>query len=147
MFRKLQLLIGFIVMLGLGLFLSCNVNPFFGVGTEVDLEEPKIAVTSHISGDFVNSSFSISGTCRDNKGIVKVQLQLNGTDPLVTWDATIDGNTIEGGTWIRNLTFPIVNTTTGSREGDKLLDIFAYDERGNRAQTRMYLTVDDKARR
>ncbi|HRU44229.1 MAG TPA: hypothetical protein P5322_06845, partial [Spirochaetota bacterium] len=78
MFKKLEILLGFILVVIAGLFISCNVNPFFGVGTEVDLEEPRLAVTSHISGDFVNSSFTISGTCRDNKGVVKVQIQLNG---------------------------------------------------------------------
>jgi hypothetical protein len=142
MFKKLEILLGFILVVIAGLFISCNVNPFFGVGIEVDLEEPKLSVTSHINGDFVNSSFTISGTCQDNKGVVKVQIELNGSHPLVSWDATIEGNTIEGGTWVKDLVFPI-DATTGTREGDKLLDIFAYDERGNRSQTRMYLTVDD----
>ena len=128
--RKTYALLGVIVIVAFTIFVGCNVNPFFGVGTEVDMEEPTVEVTSHKSGDYVSSTFTLRGTCSDNIGVKKVIVSIKKTN--FSQNASINGNE-----WELEITVPEPS------EGDKLIDVYAYDERTNRAYTRVFVTVDD----
>ncbi|MCK4797027.1 MAG: hypothetical protein KAT05_06570, partial [Spirochaetes bacterium] len=53
------------VIIFLLLTITCDQNPFFGVGEEVDTQDPSINVTLPISGSYVKGSFLLNGTCKD----------------------------------------------------------------------------------
>ena len=68
-FLAIILLLGFTV-------LSCEI----GLGPAVDMEAPKVTITSHQSNDSVPQSFSLQGTLYDNEGVTLFNIDFEDAD-------------------------------------------------------------------
>lgn len=109
---------------------SCNVNPFWGGGLEVDIEAPVLAVDYPNNFDFVTNGFIIRGTCTDNKEIAKILIKETRTGS--EWLADINGNN-----WSKTITM--------NADGEYVFDVYAYDATGNSSENsykRITLTID-----
>lgn len=94
------------------LFFSCKL----GLGGEVDLQAPVLAITSHQNLDYVGVPCILSGTARDNVRVQTVKVYDGRTNKLYG-NASIDGEN-----WHVELNLP---------EGDTALRVVAYDGNDN----------------
>lgn len=94
------------------LFFSCKL----GLGGEVDLQAPVLAITSHQNLDYVGVPCILSGTARDNVRVQTVKVYDGRTNELYG-NASIDGEN-----WHVELNLP---------EGDTALRVVAYDGNDN----------------
>ncbi|HOS36562.1 MAG TPA: hypothetical protein PKW72_12165, partial [Treponemataceae bacterium] len=94
------------------LFFSCKL----GLGGEVDLQAPVLAITSHQNLDYVGVPCILSGTARDNVRVKTVKVYDGRTNKLYG-NASIDGEN-----WHVGLNLP---------EGDTALRVVAYDGNDN----------------
>ena len=72
-------------------FASCDT----GLGESIDTSVPTVTVTEPESGAVLSGSFSISGTCKDDKSIDKVLVTVTNTgtgSQVGVYSATISGN-------------------------------------------------------
>ena len=108
------------------LFFSCKL----GLGGEVDLQAPVLAITSHQNLDYVGVPCILSGTARDNVRVQTVKVYDGRTNELYG-NASIDGEN-----WHVELNLP---------EGDTALRVVAYDGNDNSSHEsvkQMTLMVD-----
>lgn len=127
------------LLLSFFIFMGCNSNPFVGVGNEVDVTKPSIDVTSHTNGQWVNARFTLKGRASDNIGVETVSIRWiikkdDGQEEIKKeWNAGISGST-----WSKAFT---LSGDFANQTGYKTLDIYAFDERGNGANTRILIGV------
>lgn len=116
-------------LLAISLFAGCET----GLGSALDLEAPEITVTSPVTLSNVHKCVTITGTCEDNIGVVRIDVQDKQTGQIY------QGSTITGNTW---------TTTIELEEGEKTLMCIARDAAGNQSakssKTVIYL-VDETA--
>lgn len=98
-FRIFILVLINVIILG---FISCDANPFFGIGEEADAQPPKISISSPYNTQFVGSNFHVKGTASDDKGLASITLYVEGTsysqkitDNLKNYDITVNTSTLE----------------------------------------------------
>lgn len=125
-FKFLKLALG---LLAISLFAGCET----GLGSALDLEAPEITVTSPVTLSNVHKLVTITGTCKDNVGVVRIDVQDKQTGQIY------QGSTVTGNTW---------TTTIELEEGEKTLLCIARDAAGNQSakssKTIIYL-VDETA--
>ncbi|MEM5947081.1 Ig-like domain-containing protein [Spirochaetia bacterium 38H-sp] len=65
----------FLAFLGLLMliFSSCNV----GLGEQVDIDKPTVALSSHLSGEYVSGQVVLSGTAVDDTGIASIEISFD----------------------------------------------------------------------
>jgi hypothetical protein len=61
-----------------------------GLGSEIDLEAPVLAITSHQNLDYVGVPFTLAGTAIDNSKVDRVEIRDSKTGQLYA-NAAIDG--------------------------------------------------------
>ncbi|HOF00697.1 MAG TPA: chitobiase/beta-hexosaminidase C-terminal domain-containing protein [Spirochaetota bacterium] len=126
---KKLILSGLLIIAIASIFGSCNLNPFWGGGLEVDVEAPVLVVDYPKTFDFVTNGFTIRGTCTDNKEIAKILIRETRTSS--EWLADINGVN-----WSKIITM--------ESDGEYVFDIYAYDAAGNSSENsykRITLTV------
>ena len=99
------------ILLSAGM-LSCSP----GLGSEVDLHAPQLAITSHENLDYVGVPFVLSGTAVDNIKVDTVKVFDGRTGALYATAA------INGQSWYAELSLP---------EGDTSVRVVAYDQNKN----------------
>lgn len=127
--RKL-ILSSMLIIVIISILGSCNVNPFWGGGIEVDIEAPLLTVDYPSAFDFVANGFTIRGTCTDNKEIARIVIKETRTGS--EWLADINGNN-----WSKIITM--------DTDGEYVFDVYAYDATGNSSENsykRITLTID-----
>ncbi len=83
------------------LLVACDVlNP--GLGDMVDLSAPTVEVNSHINGDYVGGSITLSGEAIDDIGVTSVTISsdkesVNATIDGQNWTALIDTSILDDG--------------------------------------------------
>lgn len=95
-------------------FFALSCSP--GLGSEVDLQAPRLAITSHENLDYVGVPFVLSGTVQDNIKVDTVKVYNARTGELYASAA------ISGQSWFAELRLP---------EGDTALRVVAYDQNRN----------------
>lgn len=136
MFKRTILQIIFILSIFI-ITTGCNQNPFFGVGNEVDVVKPSIDITSHTNGQWVNYRFTLAGKASDNLGVDTVSIRWiikdgDGNEQIKNeWNASLSG---EG--WSKKFS---LSDDFNNQTGYKTLDIYAFDKRGNAANTRILI--------
>lgn len=95
-------------------FFALSCSP--GLGSEVDLHAPQLAITSHENLDYVGVPFVLSGTVQDNILVESVKVYDGRTGALYANAA------ISGQSWFAELNLP---------EGDTALRVVAYDQNKN----------------
>jgi hypothetical protein len=138
--RRFYLVATMLVLLGaLVLGTACNQNPFFGVGTGADLEDPELVIESPINGDFKGDSFNVTGYIEDDVQVHSLSVKLKGDSQ--TWTPTLVDS--DEGTNRKTFTFPVVGTELDADgEGDKTLEFTATDKAGNETFQKLYITYD-----
>jgi len=83
-------------------FISCDSNPFFGMGEETDVKPPSISISSPANTEFVGANFHVKGKASDDKGLASITLYVEGTSyskeiksNLTDWDIQVDTTNIE----------------------------------------------------
>ena len=68
--------------------ISCQLNPFVGVGTEADTIAPVLKISSHENFQYVNGKLLyLYGTCSDNQKVTSVSLRAEyDGETLFTWE-------------------------------------------------------------
>jgi len=113
------------------IFVGCNQNPFFGVGNSVDLDAPRIEITSHKNLNFVSTTFVLKGNCYDNIGVTEVKVKEKKTGKEWTGSVNKDANS-----WTCQISMP---------DGEYEFNVYAYDAAGNSSNESykvITLTVD-----
>ncbi len=87
-----------------------------GLGSEIDLEAPVLAITSHQNLDYVGVPFTLAGTAIDNSKVDRVEIRDSKTGQLYA-NAAIDGTA-----WAAEVMLP---------EGDTTVRVSAYDKNNN----------------
>ncbi|AEJ60427.1 hypothetical protein Spith_0140 [Spirochaeta thermophila DSM 6578] len=117
----------FIVVLG-----GCDV----GLGEQVDVARPRVALTSHESGEYVKGVVTLSGTAEDDTGIEEVQISFDrgATFKKVSNLVSKDGKIEWSYAW----------DTTKITDGRYYVVIKAFDSGGHQYQTEeIVFTVDN----
>lgn len=113
---------------------SCDDMMNVGLGEEVDMIGPELAILSHSNLDFVSSSLTLSGSCSDNKAVTRVEVKILSSGITVSARLTTDSKN-----WEAELALPA---------GQQTLEITAYDARGNtgvKSVKTITLRVDENA--
>ncbi|HOJ63539.1 MAG TPA: Ig-like domain-containing protein [Spirochaetota bacterium] len=91
-----NLFIFLIIAFIFNLFSSCQINPFFAMGTDVDSQYPRIKISSPGDTDYIGAVFTIKGTASDDKGLESVKISAKGmkdvilTSNLENWSVTLN---------------------------------------------------------
>lgn len=97
--KAIFFLLIFIIILSI----SCQINPFFGIGNDVDSQYPRIKITSPSDTDYVGGVFTLRGTASDDKGLAKITISAKGmndvilTKDLENWSVTLNVNNLPQG--------------------------------------------------
>lgn len=78
----------FCVLISSFIIISCQLNPFVGVGLSVDTAAPVLNISSHENFQYVSgSSLYLYGTCSDNLKVTSTLLKVEHNDELLlTWE-------------------------------------------------------------
>lgn len=70
------------------IIISCQLNPFLGVGSTVDTAAPILNIVSHENFQYVSGTvLELHGTCSDNVRVISVLLKVEYKDKtLFTWE-------------------------------------------------------------
>ena len=84
------------------LFFSCQNNPFFGIGSDVDAQYPKIKITSPGETDYVGAIFTMRGSASDDKEMDKITISARGMADIVikateSWSVELNITILEQG--------------------------------------------------
>ncbi|MBN2735333.1 MAG: hypothetical protein JXR70_00025 [Spirochaetales bacterium] len=125
MIKKVSFLVLFIFII----FISCDLfNP--GLGDKIDLDPPLLVVSSHVNGEYVSGTITLSGKYVDDIGAKSVEVSLdNGNSYLQaildtasrTWQLNVDTSGFSDG--YRDCVFRVTDTDSKSTES-KLLLVF-----------------------
>lgn len=146
---KKNIFFSFAVLFSLILFGTCKV----GLGSSVDINDPKIEINYPASGSVIRNTFTLYGTCSDDKGVNRVEVSvLNGE--LSTTEREKEENLlikkelakVSGNEWSLSLNQKIENTdgeTDSSHsyngwqfaDGKIIVRAIAYDDEGRNSGT------------
>lgn len=78
----------FCVLLFFCIIISCQLNPFIGVGQQVDTVAPVLNISSHENFQYVSgNTLNLYGTCSDNLKVTSTFLKVEYKDKLLfTWE-------------------------------------------------------------
>ena len=70
------------------IIISCQLNPFIGVGNTVDTVAPVLNIASHENFQYVSGNLlCIYGTCSDNQRVTSINLKAEQNGELLfTWE-------------------------------------------------------------
>lgn len=120
-----------------GAVISCGEDS--GLGASVDIEEPKVSITTPslgaVLGGGIDSGITVEGVCSDDKGVTRIAVLLKNTlwaEEISLGDATI----VEGKTW--NITFNAYDENKKDNayngydypDGTYEISVIAYDASG-----------------
>ena len=77
---KKYLLIIALTLTMIYLFCSCTINPFYSVGTDIDIDAPTLTLTSHTDFQYVSGTFELTGDCWDNDSVTQVSITIKKYD-------------------------------------------------------------------
>ncbi|MBI9104106.1 MAG: hypothetical protein JEY99_16945 [Spirochaetales bacterium] len=107
-------------------FSTCNqFTP--GLGERVDLDPPELTIDSHRNGDYVQASFTLSGTAQDDLAVSRI---------TITHDETDFSAALSDEAW------SLVIDSTEFKDGDHEFTIVVSDDDGKETSASIYLTVD-----
>lgn len=119
---------GVVSVLSLTAFLSCGADA--GLGSSVDTESPKIAITYPPAAAKIRDTFIFAGTCSDDKGVKTVEVTIKNLDnselsPKEKFYATVK----DSETWSLEVN-KLVDSTYELSDGKYQFDVTAYDFSG-----------------
>ncbi len=119
------------------IFISCNQNPFTGVGTTVDMEPPKLTITSHVNNTVVTGTISLRGTATDNAVVKSVKAVRLYSQNGVQKEANVGTGVKTGSNWAMSI------DTTAFPEGNNVIRVTVTDSSGKTAIQNVNLVVDN----
>ena len=126
------------------IIISCQLNPFIGVGTAVDTVAPILNIASHENFQYVSGKLlCISGTCSDNQRVTSINLKAerNGEllftweikNPVSPWSYSI---LLDSSADIKEqLRNNVAAADFRLPDGEYKFTVFAYDANGNSSTT------------
>lgn len=123
--------VGGLISLLLVVLLSCGEDA--GLGSTVDTEAPKLSISYPPAAAYVRGEFVFAGTCSDDKGVTRVEVNVKNLDTGKTYD-TVLAKIENSLTWSIN-----INKQTASgfelSDGKYMLEVTAYDKSGRSSGT------------
>ncbi|HDY87629.1 MAG TPA: hypothetical protein ENH82_05860, partial [bacterium] len=120
-----------LVFLTISLLLLTCKNPFeVGLGEKVDIDPPKLSITSHSDGDYIAGVVSLSGTYGDDIGVQSLSVILDGQEFQAE---------LSNGNWSYNL------TSTDFSDGPKDVLITVTDGSNKKTINSVLLIIDNIA--
>ena len=120
-----------LVFLTISLLLLTCKNPFeVGLGEKVDIDPPKLSITSHSDGDYIAGVVSLSGTYEDDIGVQSLSVILDGQEFQAE---------LSNGNWSYNL------TSTDFSDGPKDVLITVTDGSNKKTINSVLLIIDNIA--
>lgn len=143
-------------------FVSCDV----GLGEEVDVKAPALAITSHKDNDTVPAEFTLSGTASDNDGIKAITIDFEDADlhyqitPGSAWQKKTSANSewtyvsdgegscvsIGGNSWKWSIYVDTNEKSSSKTDSNFSLEAVAKDSAGNNSsnsKVEISLVVDE----
>ena len=126
------------------IIISCQLNPFIGVGTSVDTVAPILNIASHENFQYVSGKLlCIYGTCSDNQRVTSINLKAerNGEllftweikNPVSPWSYSI---LLDSSADIKEqLRNNVAAADFRLPDGEYKFTVFAYDANGNSSTT------------
>ena len=126
------------------IIISCQLNPFIGVGTSVDTVAPVLNIASHENFQYVSGKLlCIYGTCSDNQRVTSINLKAeqNGDllfnweikNPASLWSYSIKlDSSADIKEQLRN---NVAAADFRLPDGEYKFTVFAYDANGNSSTT------------
>lgn len=119
------------------LYLSCNNNPFFGVGVTPDTQPPIITITNHSNNDIVSGTLTLNGTIGDDIKIAKAELFVVSSSATGQVETKLADCTINNETWTvqydttqfnmdkdESKLFKVVATDTSNKIDSRTINLF-----------------------
>ncbi len=117
----------FVIATSFLLLLTCDaLNP--GLGPAVDINAPQVDITSHVNGEYVYGTVTLSGTLYDDTSIVST-------------DVTRDANTYP--TNHNNSSWTVDIDTTVFNDGAQNFTVTAIDSEGKKTAVDLLLIIDN----
>lgn len=114
-------------------FISCEINPFVGVGSTVDTIAPEIIRITPTNFSYVHGDFDLTVTCYDNILVTRAKLEIEKDNKKI-FEKTenISHEKIAGyQTWKVPISLENDLKITWEQGGELKVTAYVYDERGN----------------
>ena len=118
---------------------SCGENA--GLGSSVDTEAPKLAISYPPAASEVRGAFVLAGTCSDDKGVSSVKVRVTNLDTSEIIYKDLPATVVNSLTWNINL-----NEKLDLKDGKYKLDAVAYDNSGRYSgESSLQIEIDNTA--
>lgn len=126
-----KIYISFVIFIVL---ISCDMNPFIGVGSTVDTIAPEVIKVTPADCSYVRDDFDFIVQCYDNLSVTKAKLEIERNDEKIFEKTENVSQEKNAGYQIWRVPISLkddLKISSDKQEGEFKLIVYVYDERGN----------------